>query len=1560
MRRIHAVPFAVLAAGLSVLSAVPVQAATPSPTTAAFSGSAGTASVGGTLFARQGAALTLTVTTDADTRCVEVSGAFADRQNGPAGKTTWSFTTTAVGGDGSSTVTVLARPGFNGQGSCTGTARDTATASYTSDNTAPVVNGTVAPVPGNLGWNKGDATVTWSATDAGSGVAGAPTPATSTQTAETAGTVKTATATDRVGNTGSGAVTVKLDRSGPTVTASRTPAANAAGWNNTDVTASATCVDALSGVASCAAPKTFSTDGTFTFDAAGVDNAGNTGSASLTGIKIDKTAPSLVGTPRTAPGGSGWYAGDVRIGWAASDTLSGLEGAAPADSTITGEGAHLTATASVSDRAGNTATATSAEVAIDRTAPVTTLTGGASGWTNGAVTLSLTATDNLSGVGSTLVSVDGADFAARNSITLDTDGQHTVRYRSTDRAGNEEAVRESVVRIDTTAPAVAHSFLTPAGYHDGDWTNGPVTVHFTCSDSGSGVASCSPDDTLTTEGRQTSTGHATDGAGNTGSDTATVWIDTTRPTVTGAADRPANAHGWYSAPVTVTFTCDDALSGIASCTAPVTLGHEGTNRSATGSATDKAGNSGSATVAGIDLDLTAPELSAEHASGWQNHDVAVDWSCTDTLSGVDAGPIDDVVGGEGADLRSSATCTDNAGNSASATVGGIKIDRTAPVTTASVPAPLATGWYAGPVTVTLDAQDGLSGVAATRYSVDGGATRPYTDAFDVSAPGKHTVRFWSTDVAGNTEDSDGDAHVIAFKIDDIAPTTTVTDPIAPESGWFVQCGVPVAFSAVDAESGVAATYFTVDGGTTETYGEPFTRCLGDGQHTISYWSVDNAGNAEAPRDHLVNVDTVAPSITGTASPEANAFGWNDSAVTVSFDCSDATPGSGLRVGEDGLAACGPDAVLANEGAGQSASGRAVDVAGNHSEATVSGINIDKTKPTISGAARGANGAGWFTGDAEVAWACADQLSGIVGPDHTIMGPDRAFSTSIGGEGRNLSGSATCTDAAGNAASGTVDGVKIDRGAPSVAGHPTTSPNADGWYRSAVTVDWTCTDPDLADGTSGSGVAACPTSTVLDRNGADQVAGSGRPTDVAGNTGDAATVGGIDIDGTAPVTTADNRCVATNGWCTGSTADVVLTAVDQPGLSGVRAIHYRVDGGTERVVSGDRATVTVPLSGSGAGTVAYWAEDRAGNQETSNTVALKWDNIAPTVSHSLAPAPNSGGWNNSDVTVSFTAKDDDRGSGVASVSGPVTVSAETPAQVVTGTAKDTAGNTGTDAVTVRLDKTKPTITAAVTAGRVGGNGWYVGPVTVSFTCADALSDVAVCPDPVVLSEDGADNQASGTVLDKAGNSATATLGGIKIDHTAPTITARDVNVSGGSYVLGSVPAATCTATDTGSGMASCTVAVTGGPSGGAGTFTWTATAKDKAGNVTVLTGTYQVTYRFDGFLQPINDTAHQVGATTSIFKAGSTVPVKLQLRNAAGQVVQPATAPVWLTPVKGSSTTLPVDESVYTGSADSGSTYRLDTDQWIYNWKTGSAGGSYWRIGVRLDDGQTYYVNIGLR
>src|SRR5205823_1600354 len=107
--------------------------------------------------------------------------------------------------------------------------------------------------------------------------------------------------------------------------------------------------------------------------------------ASVSGIKIDRTPPTLSGAPTSSPNAAGWYKSNVTIRWSCGDGLSGIagDGSCPADSTISSEGIALTANASVSDKAGNTTTATSSPaVNLDKTAPVLNISGAASGASN--------------------------------------------------------------------------------------------------------------------------------------------------------------------------------------------------------------------------------------------------------------------------------------------------------------------------------------------------------------------------------------------------------------------------------------------------------------------------------------------------------------------------------------------------------------------------------------------------------------------------------------------------------------------------------------------------------------------------------------------------------------------------------------------------------------------------------------------------------------------------------------------------------------------------------------------------------------------------------------------------------------------------------------------------------------------------------------------------------------------------------------------------------------------------------------------------------------------------
>lgn len=553
--------------------------------------------------------------------------------------------------------------------------RDGGFGEYTTQVVAKDVTPPVTTASAPSGWVNASATVTLSATDDSSGVA-------ATYYTVDGGPTQTGTSfvlsgdgehditywsVDNAGNVEDpNPLTVMVDRSAPTISASRSIPPNGAGWNKDDVIVSFACADAVSGVASCTAPVSVGEGANQSVTGTAVDYAGNSASATESGINVDETAPSLSGAPTSSPNPAGWYAGPVTIHWSCSDALSGIAGSCPADSLIASEGGDLSVGASVSDRAGNVTTATSPAVSIDTTAPLTTASA-PSGWQPAGVTVVLSATDNLSGVAETDWSLDGGPAQTGLSVPIATDGAHTLSFWSVDNAGNTEATRTVEVDVDQTAPTITHT-LSPLPNGAG-WNNAATTATFACADSLSGIVFCTDPFTFTADGAaQTVTGTATNGSGLSQTDTATVSLDGTPPTITATADRPANAAGWYDAPVTVSFSCGDALSGVAGCASPVTLG-EGADQSASGSAYDTAGNAASTSLTGVDVDLTDPTLAPTvspakillFASGTASANAA------DALSGLASatcGPLDTSTAGT---KTVTCTATDKAGNTASAT-----------------------------------------------------------------------------------------------------------------------------------------------------------------------------------------------------------------------------------------------------------------------------------------------------------------------------------------------------------------------------------------------------------------------------------------------------------------------------------------------------------------------------------------------------------------------------------------------------------------------------------------------------------------------------------------------------------------------------------------------------------------------------------------------------------------------------------------------------------------------------------------------------------------------------
>jgi hypothetical protein len=147
-----------------------------------------------------------------------------------------------------------------------------------------------------------------------------------------------------------------------------------------------------------------------------------------------------------------------------------------------------------------------------------------------------------------------------------------------------------------------------------------------------------------------------------------------------------------------------------------------------------------------------------------------------------------------------------------------------------------------------------------------------------------------------------------------------------------------------------------------------------------------------------------------------------------------------------------------------------------------------------------------------------------------------------------------------------------------------------------------------------------------------------------------------------------------------------------------------------------------------------------------------DTTPPLISATVSPAPNGAGWNNTNVSLVWTATDPE--SGISSPSCPSeTLTAETAAAVRTCSATNGVGLTASQSATVRIDKSAPVLTYA------GNAGTYGVDARIEITCSvsDALSGVATSTCPSFSGAASAagpgDHSLAAAATDNAGNTST---------------------------------------------------------------------------------------------------------------------------------------------------------------------------------------------------------------
>lgn len=641
---------------------------------------------------------------------------------------------------------------------------------------------------------------------------------------------------------------------------------------------------------------------------------------------------------------------------------------------------HVTAT----DAAGNVSTNSATKTfTVDVTGPTVTFTA-PTGTVGPSGNATFTVTDAKSGVNTsqTKCKVDGGSYTSCSSpyaYSGLSDGAHTITVSATDNVGNVSTTVRNFT-VDATPPdtnitsnpnALTNSTSAVFGFTS---TEGSST--FQCKLDGGSYSSCTSTKSYSSlsPGSHTFYVYATDQYGNVDATPATyTWtIDTTAPSPP-VINMPVSSPSYYATTsVTISGTAEanstvTLYDGASPLTTTVAVDGSGNwsydatldegSHPITAYATDGAGNVSTASgTKTITVDLTTPQVSISAVADGStindntpNFSFSVTEQYPDTLeckvddgsyatcaSGFPLAVFDDGV------HTVTVKVTDLAGNvgTASTTFTVDTVVPDAPSITLDSPA--------SSPTQSTDAQISYSGIepdATKECKLDGGSWTACDDSpvsLSGLSEGTHTYSVRQTDLAGNTSD----AGSVTWVVDHTAPDAPNVTLNSPASSPTQSTSAEVAYSGIEPNATTECKLDDGDWGTCDASPVSLSG-LAEGSHTYYVRQTDEAGNTSEAGSVTWVIDLTSPDAPNVTLNSPTSSPTQQTSAEIAFSGIEPNATTECKVNEGNWVSCptSPVELTSLPDGDYTFYVRQTDEAGNVSEAGSVSWTIDTTAPT---------------------------------------------------------------------------------------------------------------------------------------------------------------------------------------------------------------------------------------------------------------------------------------------------------------------------------------------------------------------------------------------------------------------------------------------------------------------------------------------------------------------------------------------------------------------------------------------------------------------------------------